>query len=506
MRALLDTNIIIHREANKVVNQNIGILFKWLDKAKYTKCIHPLTIEEIRKNLNQTTVETFNVKLESYEVLKTVSPNNQEIQKVSEQFDITENDKLDTKLLNEVFSERVDILISEDKKVHSKAIFLKIPDKVFTINSFLEKIVSEYPSLINYKVLSIKQEYFGNIDINDSFFDTLKEDYYDFAIWFNKKSDEKAYVSYNNKRLLSFLYLKVEGIKESYSDIDPVFKPKKRLKVGTFKVISNGVRLSERFIKIIFDNAQHYKVDEIYVTIYNKRIEQKMLINLLEEWGFIYYGLKGQELVYVRDFKPVYNHENPKMSYPYISHNSNFFLVPIYPDYHKELFPDSYLKTESLEDFKEDEPHRNAISKVYISRSWERNICAGDILIFYRTAPPEKSGYHHSVITTIGLVEEKIDGIKNEAEFILKCRKRSIFTDKELSEFWNRSVNSRPFIVKFLYICSFTLGNRLNRKRLIDLGILTGADGEIRGFTKISKETFGKIIKETNTNESIIVN
>ncbi len=44
MKALLDTNIIIHRETSTVVNRDIGILFKWLDKAKYTKCIHPITI------------------------------------------------------------------------------------------------------------------------------------------------------------------------------------------------------------------------------------------------------------------------------------------------------------------------------------------------------------------------------------------------------------------------------------------------------------------------------
>ena len=32
MKVLLDTNIIIHREASKVVNQDVGTLFKWLDK------------------------------------------------------------------------------------------------------------------------------------------------------------------------------------------------------------------------------------------------------------------------------------------------------------------------------------------------------------------------------------------------------------------------------------------------------------------------------------------
>ena len=60
-----------------------------------------------------------------------------------------------------------------------------------------------------------------------------------------------------------------------------MFSPKKRLKIGTFKVISNGLRLGERFVKIIFDNALKNHVQEIYVTIYDKRSEQKRLIELL---------------------------------------------------------------------------------------------------------------------------------------------------------------------------------------------------------------------------------
>ena len=153
MKALLDTNIIIHREANRIVNQDIGILFKWLDKAKYTKCIHPLTIDEIQKNPNQGTVSTFNIKLDSYEILKTIAPKNDEIERIAKEFDANENDIIDTKLLNEVYSGRVDILITEDKKIHLKAEKLGISDKVFNIGSFLEKIVSENPSLVNYKVL-----------------------------------------------------------------------------------------------------------------------------------------------------------------------------------------------------------------------------------------------------------------------------------------------------------------------------------------------------------------
>lgn len=48
MRALLDTNIIIHRENKRVSNYSIGHLFRWLDKLKYDKVIHPYSISEIK--------------------------------------------------------------------------------------------------------------------------------------------------------------------------------------------------------------------------------------------------------------------------------------------------------------------------------------------------------------------------------------------------------------------------------------------------------------------------
>lgn len=502
MKALLDTNIIIHRETNRIFNKDIGILFKWLDKGKYTKCIHPVTIAEINKNSNKITVNILNVKLDSYVALRTIAPISPQVKLVSDNID---NNINDTQLLNEVFCDRVDILITEDKKIHKKAELLNISDRVFNIDSFLEKVVSENPELVNYKVLSVTKKLFGEVKIEDSFFDSFREDYPGFDRWFNKKSEEIAYVTHNMGNILSFLYLKVEDENENYSDIIPPFKPKRRLKIGTFKVVSNGVRLGERFLKIIIDNAIQYKVEEIYVTIFEKSDEQKRLINLLEDWGFNRYGEKGGESVFVRDFRPSFNIDNPKSTYPFISLDTNIFLVPIYPKYHTELLPDSYLNNESPVNFTENEPHRNAISKAYICRSIERNIKKGDIIIFYRTATIGQSAYHTSVITTIGMVEEKIDGIKDENEFILKCRKRSIFTDNYLKEFWSYS-KFRPFVIRFLYIFSFPIGSRLNRKKLLDLKIITGEENELRGLKKITKEQFLTLLRETNTNESIIVN
>lgn len=499
MKALLDTNIIIHRESNKVVSQDIGILYRWLDRGKYTKCIHSATIEEVKKNPNKETVDLFLVKLQSYEVVEIPSPFQAEVKAVSDKFDLTDNDRVDSILLNEVCVGRVDILITEDKKIHRKASELGIHDKVFTIDSFLEKTFAEHPELVNYKVLNVQKLKFGKINIQDTFFNSLREDYVGFDKWFVKKYDEEAYITINsnNGTLLSFLYLKVEDENEKYSDINPPFPPKRRLKIGTFKVISNGFRLGERFIKIIFDNALSNRVQEIYVTVYDKRPEQGRLIDLLAQWGFKQWGKKGEELVYLRDFSPKFNVADLKGCFPYISKSSNIYIVPIYPEYHTELLPDSILNTESVEEYIEDFPHRNCINKVYVSRALEPYPKIGDILVFYRTG-----GYHKSVVTTLGIVQEVRFDFQGEEDFILYCRKKTVYPEHDLREMWRYS-EKRPFVVSFLYTYSFP--HRINMKQLIDLDVLKGVNDAPRGFKPITKEQFEIILKETKSDESFIV-
>ncbi|MEK6552303.1 MAG: PIN domain-containing protein [Bacteroidota bacterium] len=500
MRILLDTNIIIHREASKVINPDIGYLFQWLDKLKLTKCIHPLTVEELNRNKDSETVETMNIKIGNYHLLKTQAPFEGAIAEVSSKVDINENDLNDSKILNEVYSGRVDILISEDKKIHTKAALLNISEKVFKIDAFLEKATAENPDFVDYKILAVKKLYFGKVNLADPFFDSFREDYQypPFDGWFKKKSDEISYVCFQDDTLSAFLFIKIEDENENYSDISPSFTKKKRLKIGTFKITSNGYKIGERFLKIIFDNALKQKVNEIYVTIFDKRPEQERLISLLEEWGFKLFGIKstknGDEKVYVREFDRVapVNLENPKLTYPFISKESSVFIVPIYPAYHTELFPDSILRTESPKDFVENEPHRNALSKVYISRSHERNLNSGDLIVFYRTGDPGNA-IHTGVVTTVGIVESVITDIKDEASFLALCRKRSVFTDEELKKHWNYYPRNKPFIVNFLY--AFSYPKRPNLKWLNENGVIPNILDMPRGFRKITREDFNNIAK-----------
>ncbi len=491
MKALLDTNIVIHRETSKIVNENIGTLFHWLDRLQHAKNVHPITVDELKRHSDKEVVRTIGIKLESYQVLRTVAPLHSDVESVSGDIDSTDNDKNDTLLLNEVYCSRVDLLITEDKKIHQKALALRIEDKVFRIDSFIEKAIAENPSLVDYQTLSVKKEYFGNINLSDSFFDSFREDYLGFDKWFNKKSEEISYICSYAGVINAFLFIKQEDETENYSDITPPLPPKKRLKIGTFKVTANGFKLGERFLKIIFDNALQFKVEEIYVTIFDKSPEQKRLIELLEYWGFTFWGTKetstGTENVYVRHFGKPADKENPKLTFPFLSKEGKVFIVPIYPEYHTELFPDSILRTESPLNFVENEPHRNAIKKVYISHSLERNLNTGDLIIFYRTG-----GFYKSVVTTIGIVENVVNPSTIE-ELKTICRKRTALTDEELSAYWDR-YKRKPFVVNFLYAYSFP--NRPNMSRLIELGVLKNKDDAPRGFREIGWDSFIKIYKE----------
>jgi predicted nucleic acid-binding protein len=493
MRALLDTNIIIHRETGRIFKENIGTLFQWLDHMKYIKNVHPVSVEELKRHSDNEVVRTMGIKLDSYQLLKTVAPLHENVEITCDKIDRTGNDKNDTLLLNEVYCSRVDLLITEDKKIHQKAKALGIEDKVFRIDSFIEKAILENPTLVDYKTLSVKKEYFGNIKIDDSFFDSFREDYKGFDNWFNRKADETSYICSYEGAINAFLFIKKEDETENYSDITPPLPPKKRLKIGTFKVTANGFKLGERFLKIIFDNALKQKVDEIYVTIFDKSEEQKRLIGLLEYWGFKLWGTKesstGTENVYVRYFKKPANRDNPKITFPFLSSKARVFLIPIKPVFHTELFPDSILRTESPLHFVENQPHRNAIKKVYVSHSKEQDLNTGDIIVFYRTG-----GYYKSVITTIGIVDElfypaTLDELTNA------CRKRTALSDKELLNYWHL-YQRKPFVVNFLY--AYTLPNPfvLNLKRLIEIGVISGVDNAPRGFKEIGWDSFVKIYKE----------
>lgn len=501
LKVLLDTNIIIHRENNKLTNESIGLLYNWFDRLHYVKCIHKCSIEEIHKYKDKDYIKLLDVKIRSYELVeKFDDPNSEFLSKIENNFPVkSENDRIDNQLLYEVYRQRVSLLITEDTKIIEKAELLGITNKVISIDDFILDCQEKHPELKEYKFNSVYQIKFGKINVKDEFFDSLRANYggNKFDEWYVRKSDEIAYVHYNAINELSgFLYVKIEEKDEQYNDIEPKFEPKRRLKVGTFKVVSTGYRLGERFLQIIFDNAINCDVDEIYVTMYDNTEELQRLKETFTKWGFEEFGLKNRkELVLVKRMKKYDKTKTIKQNFPNIDYSARKIFLPIKPEYHTKIFPDSVLYTERKIEFDNYLGYRYALEKIYIAFSDRYDFRKGDIVLIYRIGDPGTYSKYSSTVTSLCVIEEVLKNIDDINTFVKFCENRSVFNKGELIRFWN-TYNRRLQVIKLIYI--MPLNNKVILDKLRQLGIIAQGGGA-RSADVITEFSFNTIVKESKT-------
>ena len=103
----------------------------------------------------------------------------------------------------------------------------------------------------------------------------------------------------------------------------------------------------------------------------------------------------------------------------------------------------------------------------------------------------------------LGIVECIHDPILSFEELELICRKKTFFDKRGLEAFWNQYKGIKPFVVEFLY--AFSLPKRLNLATLIELEVIADLQSAPRGFSQISWEQFRKILKASESDESIII-
>ena len=139
--------------------------------------------------------------------------------------------------------------------------------------------------------MNIIKKSLSKIDLNDAFFNSLRNDYADVNKWFleKRRSGYFAYITENeNGNITSFLLLKEEkyqdilGIIEKF-DLKKMERKNKILKISTFKVINPGKGIGTEYLKIVYKRATEIKASIIYVTVYPK---YKEFIKFLENNGF----------------------------------------------------------------------------------------------------------------------------------------------------------------------------------------------------------------------------
>lgn len=487
-RYLFDTNIIIQRESMNNCCTEINLVYQSVDKFKGTKLYHSVTAKELNDYKDPKIKEAMITKLNSYEKLSESAIDDDYFKQTVVPFGDDANTKNDNEILYQVYSGRVDFLITEDRGVLRKARLLYLQNRVMNANEFLTRIRKENPSLVDYDALSVALVKIGSLNIKDCFFDSLREDYggLKFNEWLTKKAESKAYVFRDNKGIQGFLYLKPEEKNEDYSDFNPPLKPKRRLKVGTFKINSTGMRLGERFLKIIFDNALKRDVDEIYVTMFkNKRKEVEGLKDLMEKWGFEEKGVKNNGEIYlVKNMREYNDSKDPKFNYPLTKDDCSISYLPISSKYHTKLFPDLHLKNEDATFF--DKACSYAIEKIYVT-AW-RNVYLkpGSLLCVYCMADTYKR--YRSVVTGTCILNEVIH-TNSADELVKQCKNRSVFEEDELRRLFNDE--GYKTIVKILYLEPFE--SKVNYNTL-DINNLLDDKGP-RLNSKLSKEQFKKLLK-----------
>jgi len=499
MRVLIDTNIFIERENYHIIPENLRELLRILNILKVEILVHPKSIEEIRKDGNIDRREISLSKLQTYPLLQSPPDPNQDEKFLSKVGPPTnERDSIDNSLLYAVLRDAVDFLLTEDKKIHDKALKLEIKDRVLSSAEALSIFKKSLPKEKVRSPPAIKEVPVYKLNLNDPFFNSLKKEYPHFEKWFKKISREgrKCWVYYKrNDSIGALLILKIEN---EYIDSTPPLPLRRRLKICTFKVTYIGNKLGELFIKLSVEYCAKNNIDEMYLTHYTKK--EDYLVDLITEYGFFKAATKDSEDVYIKKLIPKPEDANDPLVKDPLSKPLNFskkyypsfydgpavkkFIVPIRPEYHNRLFVD-YRKRQTTipEHAGEFIVEGNTITKAYLCHSNINRISKGDILLFYRS--------RDKVLTSIGIVENAIVSRSKERIWRL-VGKRTVYSIEEIEEM----VKKPTWAILFQF--HFHFKKLLKLEELKKKKILKKAPQSI---VRITHQKYLKIRREGGLNE-----
>ncbi|MCD7731066.1 MAG: hypothetical protein LUI05_06175 [Oscillospiraceae bacterium] len=352
---------------------------------------------------------------------------------------------------------------------------------------------------------------FSEIDLNDKFFDELKNDYpgtaesTGFVEWFNKKSaDGKTALVFNDDEGLgAFVCIKTENEIIKLKDKELPSIP--RIKISTLRIAERyrGQRLGEGSIGLVLWKWQKSMCEEIYVTVFEKHTD---LITQLDKFGFVPVGKNNNnECVYMRSRSNI-DYSNPYKAFPFINPNfekSGYLIID--DNFHDILFPYSELKYSNS--IKSVLDVSNGISKIYLgSPSSTYHYNQGEPIFIYRKFTGEIGKRYKSCLTTYCVVK-KITYINKYGKHLLSYNdylklvgNKSVYTTTQLEDLYKRNV---LVAVELVYYGYFGQGNNVNMDWLSNNGCWgSGYPTE----TRLSTEQFKLILRKGNIDvHSVIV-
>lgn len=298
---LLDTNILIALEdTNKLLGKRYAETLRNAP-ADIEFYYHPIQTKDIARDKNAERKKLVLSRINRYKSLNQPPSFNDEYFRKKGWTNKSENDFVDNTLLACVVEPVVDFLVTNDKGILSKARKAKVEDRVLDIESFGD-LISKKPE--PPELAYVKEEQCHALDIQDTFFDSLRRGYEGFDAWLEKRAREqrKCWTIRKDGKLAALCIYKHE---EASIIDDQGFKPDGPiLKLCTFKVDSSihGQKMGERLLHRAFSYAAQQGFNFIYLTVQEE--EHPHLITLMDSFGFKAYGKYGKDRVLGKYLRP----------------------------------------------------------------------------------------------------------------------------------------------------------------------------------------------------------
>jgi GNAT superfamily N-acetyltransferase len=438
---LLDTNAVIALEpyagSNDAHSQALASLLRLAREHGHHVVVHPANFDDLQQTTNQEHRDANLRALEKYELIGE-PPVPDDLAEAFGRPDTASNDHRDLRLLAATAAGAATHLVTNDRRLVRRAEKVGLEEQVLRPAEALTLLQTLHPA-DPAAPPQVRRRIAAELRLDDPIFASLRSDYDGFDNWIRLTvapdpgrrvwTVEDADGGY---RAIAIVKL---------SDDHPLVPGKKLMKISTFKVDerSEGEKLGELLLKTVLGWATTKQVDAMFVTVIKDEAKQ-LLVRFLATFGFEEAGKlpkAGNEWVFEKTLRPEGNIPAEPLAYhvkygpPAVGPTADVFVVPVQPHWYGGLFPDSPAEESAvaLFDLTELFPFGNALRKAYLSNAKRRELPAGSVLLFYRSAGDRPGS---GAVRAVGVVERTIRS-SDPGEILAFVGRRTVYSAEEVA-------------------------------------------------------------------------
>lgn len=445
MKLLLDTNVLIPLDPSSMRDVEAGSaaaarLHQLALQERHSLFVHPNAVADFGRDTDPERRQFRELQLAKYPKLENPPSISAALEAIVGAATVGTNDWVDNSLLAALLADAVDVIVTDDQRIHRKARRLSVADRVLLLGQAVRLLAADVDE-VNQAPPAVESVKAYLLDPADQIFESFRLDYGEaFDTWLQKcrREHRQSWIirALSTDRLDAIAIVNPE-------DSPPPQASGRTLKLCTFKVAdhAHGLRYGELLLGAVLEYALHNEYDCIYLTAFER---QEALIDLLEDFGFERTPdlTSLGEAQFIKRVNPVEGSDQ----YTALEFNIKFgpshvrvtgvpwYVVPIRPQWADTLFPSTAAQQNLLSG---QFAHGNALRKAYQCNSAVAAPPSGSVLAFYRSEREQG-------IIAIGVVESCLRA--QDADAIATfVSSRTVYSYLQIRELASRSILAIKF-------------------------------------------------------------